>query len=398
MRGTGSRGGLRGRLLLAEVGIVVVTATVLVAVMWTVAPSVFADHLRQAGETDPLVVAHAEEAFLTSLLIGVGAALVVSAVAAALVALVTSRRLAAPFTDLARAADQVSHGHFDVPVLEPRIGTEAEHLARAFRDMAARLSRAEAERRRHQNDLAHELRSPLATLVAHVEAMQDGVLDADPTTLAAMTAQLRRVNRLVEDLRTLAAAEERTLSLTPVPVDLAAEVLRAVAVAHPQAEAAGIRLTATTVAARTVTDPDRLAQILANLLANAVRHTATGGRIDVGMARDGATTRITVHDDGAGIDPQDLPHVFQRLYRGDASRRYQAGTGSGLGLSISRALARALGGELSATSPGPLGGASLDLVLPADDGYAIARRAQPITTRPARAASSRSGNLLKGAP
>jgi signal transduction histidine kinase len=349
------------------VGLVTAAVLAVVVVTWLVAPPLFDEHLRRAGETDPHVVAHAREAFATSLLIGVASALGVSALAAAVVALVTSRRLAAPFSELARAADGIARGRFDVAVPDRGLGTEARDLAGSFREMARRLAETDTARRRQQNDLAHELRSPLSTLVAQVEALQDGVLDPDAETLAAVRSQLDRLSRLVTDLQTLAAAEEHALALDPVPVDLAAEAAQAAAAARPAAERAGIRLdvTAPPALVPAVADPARLAQILGNLLGNAVRHTPSGGTVTVEVARGEESAVLTVSDTGEGFAPEDLPHVFDRLYRGDPARRHRDGGGSGLGLTISRALAREMGGDLQASDRGTGPGARLLLTLPA---------------------------------
>ncbi|MGF1661277.1 MAG: sensor histidine kinase [Kineosporiaceae bacterium] len=344
------------------------TAAVLavVVVTWVVAPPLFDEHLRRAGETDPHVLAHAREAFATSLLIGVASALAVSALAAAGVALVTSRRLASPFSELARAADRIARGRFDVAVPDPRLGTEARDLAGSFREMARRLAEADTERRRQQNDLAHELRSPLSTLLAQVEALQDGVLDPDAGTLAALRSQLDRMSRLVTDLQVLAAAEERTLALDPVPVDLAAEAERAVAAARPMATRAGVRLGVTAPGpVSALADPARLAQIVGNLLDNALRHTPDGGVVTVAVSPDGEDGLLSVADTGEGFAPEHLPHVFDRLYRGDPSRHHHDGDGSGLGLTISRALARRMSGDLQASNREDGPGARLVLRLPA---------------------------------
>lgn len=380
---TGSRrrwlGSLRARLLVADVVLVAVAFAALLITTYAVSAQRFTSHLRRAGETDPYVIAHAREAFWDSLVLGLGAALVAAAVTGGVVALVTSRRLSAPFAVLARAADQVAAGRFHVRVPDPGIGAEGDDLARAFRSMASRLAEADLVRRRQQSDLAHELRSPIATLSAQIEAIEDGVLQSDPATLTSMRMQLERVQRLIDDLATLAAAEERALRLDLRDVDLGDEVGRLVSVFAARVARAGVTLAAQPQTVWVMADPHRVAQILGNLVDNALRHTHPGGRIDVVVETVADVAMVSVIDDGDGLDDTETPYVFDRLYRGDRSRRRVDGDGSGLGLTISRALARAHSGDVDLSSEGLGHGTTARLRLP---------RSHPTSTRSAASTGS----------
>jgi two-component system sensor histidine kinase BaeS len=272
------------------------------------------------------------------------------AVAAAVAAGGACRRIVRPIEDLLSALGRASDGDFSVRVPEhgpPDVRT----LARSFNAMAERLERQEERRRTLFTDISHELRTPMAVLQGTLEGMLDGVYPWDSEHLAASLEEVRVLGRLIEDLRTIATAEARGLQLVKAPVDLAALARDAVAAFEGQARQAGVRLAVAADAGLPAVevDADRIRQVLDNLLSNAMRYTRRGGTIRIACTADGVErVALSVEDNGAGIPPEDLPHIFTRFYKSRESR------GSGLGLAIARALVRAHGGEISADSrPGP---------------------------------------------
>jgi signal transduction histidine kinase len=207
-------------------------------------------------------------------------------------------------------------------------------------------------------DVAHELRTPLSVMQANLEAMQDGILPTDAEQLASLHEETLLLSRLVADLRLLSLAEAGQLKLELVDNDLGELVSRAAERLRPAAAAKGVDLTSqlTPDVPRAQVDADRFSQMVGNLVDNALRHTPSGGRIEltVGWAdeagRGGRRPFVAVTDTGSGIPPADLPYVFDRFYRGDKSRARASG-GSGLGLAIVRQLAEAHRGEVLAESP-----------------------------------------------
>jgi two-component system sensor histidine kinase BaeS len=220
--------------------------------------------------------------------------------------------------------------------------------------MADSLETQETLRRNLMADVAHELRTPLSGIQGTVEAMQDGVFPVTTENLGVIHEQVLWLNHLVEDLRTLANAEAGQLSLERLAVDLAQLCARRIAAFQPQAAAKSITLTLHMDDAPSIVcgDVQRLGQVLSNLLDNALRHTPAGGEIRVQLAPINTEARLTVMDNGEGIDPAALAHVFDRFYRADGSRTRRSG-GSGLGLAIARQLVEAHHGSIAVMSPPP---------------------------------------------
>jgi two-component system, OmpR family, sensor histidine kinase BaeS len=269
------------------------------------------------------------------------------------------RGTAGPVSDLVEAAGRVEAGEIGAQVDE-RGPAEVRALAHAFNAMSARLAATDAQRRRLLSDVSHELRTPLTVIQGNLEAIIDGVYPADEAHLAPILEEARVLGRLVDDLRTLASAEAGALSLEREPVDLGHLASDLAAGFRAQADAAGVTLSVE--ASEDViadVDPERLRQVLVNLLANALRATPRGGRIDIGIAR-GPTGEVTltVTDTGSGMDADELDRIFERFYRSAASR------GSGLGLPIARELVRAHGGRIEASSR-PGAGTTMRVHLPA---------------------------------
>ena len=231
-------------------------------------------------------------------------------------------------------------------------------LARGFDTMAARLEEDEEQRRSLLADVSHELRTPLAVITGNLEAVLDGVYPADVAHLTPILDETRVMARLIDDLRTVALSEAGTLALHPEPTDpdvLIGEVLRAFT---PSATTAGVTLSTETTGDLPILeiDPVRIREVLSNLVANALRHTPTGGTVNIGGSASPNSVVLSVRDSGPGIDPALLPHVFDRFVKGSGSR------GSGLGLAIARGLVEAHGGSISVESPA--GGTTFRVELP----------------------------------
>ncbi len=257
------------------------------------------------------------------------------------------RRLAAPVGDLIAAAGRVEAGDYRVRLAE-RGPREVRALAHAFNAMTARLATSEEQRRRLLADVTHELRSPLTVVQGNLEALVDGVYPADAAHLQPILDETRVLARLIEDLRTLSLAEAGTLTLHREPTDLGAMARETLASLRAQADQAGVRLDASVGdGVPTVdVDPVRAREVLANLVANALRYTPAGGAIGVRVARerDRDLVAVAVRDTGTGISPDAMPHVFDRFYRSAESH------GAGLGLAIAKSLVVAHGGEIAAAS------------------------------------------------
>jgi two-component system, OmpR family, sensor histidine kinase BaeS len=303
----------------------------------------------------------------------------IAALAAAVVASwLPAQRLTRPIRILGDAAERIGSGGYQARVPVAANGDELAALGRAFNQMAGALEATERHRRALLADLAHELRTPLATLEAYVEGLADGVVAADQEAWTVLQAELVRLRRLTEDLTAVSRAEEHRLDLRPRPVDPAVLVTRAIQAAEPAFAAKGVALQAKADQGlpQVGVDPDRLGEVLANLLANALRHTPTGGRVEVTAVGRGDEVEVAVTDNGEGIPPDLLERVFERFFRVDPARTRNSGGGGGLGLTISRAIVEAHGGRMWAESPGRGRGARFVVRLPAISTGAGGRLAQ----------------------
>jgi signal transduction histidine kinase len=292
----------------------------------------------------------------------------ISAVGLALLAgLLLARQLTAPLRALTEAAQRLTRGKGEPasagPVPQVQVCSEDEigELAEAFNQMAQSLAHQETLRRNLMADIAHELRTPLSVIRSDVEALLDGVYDPSLENLASLHEETLLLSRLVDDLRALAQAEAGQLRLEPNPSELPALLERVLAgvegTANAQKQALYLDLPADLPLVDA--DPQRVRQILANLVSNALRHAADCGQIRISAAPRDGMVQISVVDNGPGISPQDLPHVFDRFWRGSTPRA----EGSGLGLAIARELVRAHGGEIWAESE-PGQGAAFHFTLP----------------------------------
>ena len=261
-----------------------------------------------------------------------------------------SRLLTAPLARLTGAAQAIAAGDLSQRV-DVRSKDEIGDLGAAFNGMAASLAEAETLRRNLIADVSHELRTPLTIIQGNIQAILDGVYPLEMAQMASLYDETRLLTRLVDDLHDLALADAGQLRLERTPVDVTDLARTAVGQFDPVAEAAGVKLTLEAIedVPEVLGDADRLAQVLRNLLSNAMRHTPAGGQVAMRVGRSGEQVTIQVADTGSGIAPEDLPHVFDRFYRGDKSRSRRGG-GAGLGLAITRQLVAAHGGHIEVTS------------------------------------------------
>ena len=282
---------------------------------------------------------------------------------AALVATRLGRRLGHPLEAATAATARIAHGDLSarLPVGRGGAGDELDQLAVAINGMAESLERSRGLERQFLMSVSHDLRTPLTSIRGYAEAIADGAAPDPAAAAGTILAESRRLDRLVRDLLDLAKLDARQFRFHLEAVDATAAGRQAVEASGQVAAAAGqqVVLSAPDAAVPVVADPDRLRQVLANLLDNAVRHARH--RVDVLVVDDPVAPRLEVHDDGPGIATEDLPHVFERLYVARATPR-AAESGSGLGLAIVRELVEGMGGTVRAASA-PAGGARLVVTL-----------------------------------
>jgi two-component system, OmpR family, sensor histidine kinase BaeS len=299
-------------------------------------------------------------ALMRSLLISTGVAIG----AAVLVSAFVAWRITQPIKRIAAASTRIARGdyHERVPTTSD---DELGDLVVSFNEMAAQLEAAELQRVYLIGDVAHEIRTPLTTLRGNLEGMIDGVIVPEPELLARLYDETTRINRLIDDLQELSRVESHGFVLMREPIDPAVLIERSI-VAHRAAfvakrvvliSAIGPDLPVVRV------DADRIGQVLSNLLSNALRHTPGGGSVTIAASATSTGVEINVRDTGSGIAPEHLPKVFDRFYRADAARSRQFG-GSGIGLTIARALVEAHRGTLRASSRGAGQGATFTILLP----------------------------------
>jgi signal transduction histidine kinase len=369
------RGGLRGKLFLAHLLVIAVGMVTLFAATVSIAPTLF-DRLMggmmgpDASSAGDMMNGMAEtttqafrSAMFQALLLSAGAA----TLAAVVVSLFVSTRIVTPIQRLLAASGRIASGHYAerVPAAEP---DELGALAAQFNTMATALEAAERRRVALIGDVAHELRTPLATIEGYTEGLLDGVVAPGAETWALLHDEAGRLRRLVQELQELSRAEARQLPLQLRPCPPAELVDQAVRRIAPQFAEKGVTLTtdipADLPAVRV--DADRIIQVLINLLGNALRSTPTGGSVQVRTERQQDAVTFHVVDTGIGIAPEHLPHLFERFYRVDKARSRALG-GSGIGLTISRAIVEAHDGQIWAASNGMGQGATFSFTLPIAD-------------------------------
>ena len=313
-----------------------------------------------------------EQDFLNRFNRSLAIAAAVGAVVAILLGLVLTRQITRPIRELKKGASRIAAGRLGYRV-KVKSQDEFGELARSFNSMATSLQNNEEARQRLLADIAHELRTPLSVIEGTVDAMLDGVFEADASNLSSIKEETALLTRLVADLRDLSLAESGQLKLEVAPTDLISLVRRVVSQAEviAQQKEITLRLDAAEDLPRVAADAGRIEQVVTNLLNNALCHTPPGGSVAVTAARAGSLPDyqggkqdilISVADTGEGIPPQHLPHIFERFYRVDDARSRKRG-GAGLGLAIAKQMVELHGGRIWVESQ-PGKGSSFSFTLP----------------------------------
>lgn len=356
------------RLFVALTVVVIGCAVSAWLVASALAPGIFHDHLGQAGIHDSSQAAHVEEAFTQAIVLAWGLAVAIAVLLALAVSWYITRRVQRSLVAVTTSAARIAGGRYDTRVHSPGLGREFDELAVTVNELARRLDATETTRRRMLADLGHEMRTPIATLDSYLEALDDGVRTFDDDTRQVLRSATGRLERLVEDITAVSRAEEHLTRIRPVPTTTTTLVTHAVQAAQERYDNKGVALRAHIQDSAAVSvDPDRLGQVLGNLLDNALRHTPRGGVVTLSTRRVGHRhVEIAVTDTGEGIAHDHLDHLFDRFYRADTARDRRHG-GSGIGLTITRALVEAHHGRIRAHSDGPGHGAQFTIELPISD-------------------------------
>ena len=372
------RNHLGAKLLFSYLVIVVVGVVVLIVASQFVLPAAFNRHMGGMMDGGMMgmgngMMGQAANAEMSQVYVDFRAsfneALLYAALAATTAALALSflfsRSVVAPVLAMSRATGRIADGRYDERV---RVNGEDElaQLAGRFNQMAERLDQVESVRRRLIGDVSHELRTPLTAIKGSMEGLMDGILPANEETFQQIHAEADRLNRLVDDLQELSRVEARAYPLDFRPVDVSSLAQTVTKRLAPQAESKRISLHVELPPGLPplLADEDRAIQILTNLTGNALQYTPEEGRVTIFAKRVNDEVQISVRDTGIGIPPEHLSHIFDRFYRVDKSRSRQSGGGSGIGLTIARALVEAHGGRIWVESAGEGAGSTFTFTLP----------------------------------
>ena len=338
--------GIAGRFAFAALAVAVTVAAVLAIGIFVFSQRAFSELMMEHGETIDV----AQSMFTTSVAQFFIMALVVAAVASVILAIALGGRLAVPLREMSRAARRIAAGDYAVRVR--RAGPEeVASLADSFNQMAQQIAEQERMRREFVSNAAHELRTPLTNLQGYLEALRDGVVAADRDAFSSLHEEVDRLVRLSRSLDLLAEGDLADRSGTVLrDLDLRTAIEAAVYLSESAFDRRRITLELEVpLGLRAYANADHVSQVLANLLQNAIRYTPEGGRVVISARRSLSDVLVSIANTGAGIPPEDLPHVFERFYRVDKSRERSSG-GAGIGLAIVKALVELGGGRVGAES------------------------------------------------
>jgi len=363
---------LSTRLIASHVIVaLIVGVTTFLVVRW-LAPALFDQSLMQGGQGGPMqrggagglgmgLRSEVSSAVTSSLVVGTVVGFTVAVAFGVVAAWLVSRSV----STLRVATRRIAQGDYTAEVPRESL-SELADLADDVRSLGASLADTEARRVRLLGEVAHEMRTPLTVIDGYVEGMIDGVLPAGHTELGQVSDEVRRLRRLSDDLSMLSRAEENRLTIEPARIDCRTVLAAGADRLRPQASDAGVELTVS-VPDRPVlvdADADRLAQVVTNLVGNALRATPEGGSVSVTLSAADGRAVLSVADTGEGLAADQLERIFERFYRVPGRRTVGADTGSGIGLTISRRIMEAHGGTLCARSAGRGRGATFTAVLP----------------------------------
>jgi two-component system sensor histidine kinase BaeS len=374
------RASLRIKLLISYLLVVLAGAVTLFIAVSSLGPSLFTQQMQgmmggqglggmMGNANAPISTSEQtlDSAFRAALMGALLYATLLAGGIALLLSLFVSRQIVRPVRRMLSATQRIASGHYaervDVPAANQ--GDELGALAASFNEMAGALERTERRRLELVGDVAHELRTPVATLEGYLEGLLDGVVEASPETWAKLHHEAGRLSRLVDDLQELSRVEARQIALKLAPVAPRAIVEAAVERVAAGFTEKGLELGVSPLEGLPLVraDQDRAVQVLTNLLTNALRYTPAPGHVTVTARRAGSAVAFAVSDSGVGLRPEELARVFERFYRVDKSRSRALG-GAGIGLTIARALVEAMGGRIGVESAGPGRGTTFTFTLP----------------------------------
>jgi signal transduction histidine kinase len=337
--------GIGLRIAVATVAVAALAVTVLAVGVVIVGGETFSALMKEHGDSTDAARAMFDQSITTVVVVALGVGVLASVGLAALL----GHRLAQPLRVIGGAARRIADGDYAARV--PRNGPEeAVSLADSFNQMAAALEQQERIRRDFIANAAHELRTPLTNLTGYLEGLRDGVMPAERATFESLLEETERLVRLSSSLDTLAEGDASDVAPALSELDVTAAIRTAAELAGPAAGRAGLELVLEVpVTLRARAQPDHLAQVLGNLLQNAIRYTPRGEQVAVRGERRRDFVQVTVTNTGTVIPPEDLDRVFERFYRVEKSRDRAFG-GAGIGLAIVRQLVEAMGGQVGAVS------------------------------------------------
>lgn len=362
---------LRWRLVAPQFLVVIVGVGIMLLATWLIvsSASLIIRPSLQAIAENPIVIDESEaelvKLFRNGILISVFIAAALALIAGVASAVVLWRIIIAPLHQVAHSSRRIADGRYSERVTIPtNSGQAMAQLVFSFNQMANALAQAEQTRVALLSNVTHELRTPLTGLRGYVEGMRDGLFPANEKTYSWMSLEIERLQRLVDDIQNLSRIESGQFSLNLEEFELCTIIHRVIRELQPQAQSNHVALVVHPLSAPITVraDADRTTQVLINLIDNAIRYAATEGQVVVSVSTDGRYALIRVQDDGIGIPAEAIPYLFERFYRVDSSRARKSG-GSGIGLTISRHLVWAMGGEMTATSQGDGQGSTFSFTL-----------------------------------
>lgn len=364
---------LASKFLLSYLLIVLVGVTTLLVVAFALAPTFFQGQLIRVLETHPVAMTTAEASqrilgeFLSTLLLALVLAAIAAFATSLAISLFVARQITVPLREMSQATARISAGHYveRVAVAPAHHGDELGQLATSINALVVTLEQAERRRLDVVGNVAHELRTPIATLEGYLEGLLDGVIEPSSGTWSLLHTQAGRLRRLVDDLQAVSRAEARQIPLSLQAVASQDLVQQTIELLEGQFTEKELELQVSLPAdlPAVVADPARAVQILTNLLVNALRYTPAPGKVELIVSAEEDQIIFRILDTGIGLTPEQLTHIFERFYRADPSRARASG-GSGIGLTIAQALAQAMGGNIRAESAGLGCGSSFTLTLP----------------------------------